>query len=246
MFNKLHTNLAPFAPEYDVRGRLQALGVSPAFISGSGPYFPWAASTATGENYSPVTIGQLKIAFSFDLPASIRPTIISQPLSLTVGPGGATSFSVAATGTPTLIYQWRKNGSNLTNGGNVSGSTSTTLTITNVQSADAASYTVVVSNNAGSVTSILAALSVSDDIDGDGLSDAWETQYFGSLINGANADYDGDGLSNLVEWQTGLDPTYRLDGISLPSEVQLVLRTPVPNFFGVNTSTWTITKLVTP
>ena len=55
------------APGYDVRGRLLLLGVPSAAISGAGPYYPWSVTPSAGENYDSVTIGQLKIVFSFDL-----------------------------------------------------------------------------------------------------------------------------------------------------------------------------------
>ncbi len=45
-----------------------------------------------------------------------------------------------------------------------------------------------------------------DDQDEDGLSDTWEHQNFGGLVQTAGADYDGDGTSNLVESRLGLDP----------------------------------------
>ena len=61
---------------------------------------------------------------------------------------------MAATGTAPLSYQWRKNGTNL------SGGTSSTYTITSAQTTDAGSYSVVVSNSAGSVTSGSASLTV--------------------------------------------------------------------------------------
>jgi len=86
--------------------------------------------------------------------AAAAPTISSQPQSLTVTAGANANFSVTATGTPSPSYQWRKNGSN------ISGATAATLSLTNVQSADAANYTVVVSNSAGSVTSSTATLTV--------------------------------------------------------------------------------------
>ncbi|HXS67710.1 MAG TPA: hypothetical protein VN761_02635, partial [Candidatus Polarisedimenticolia bacterium] len=44
------------------------------------------------------------------------------------------------------------------------------------------------------------------DSDGDGLPDAWETQYFGTLAYGANDDPDHDGLSNYQEYIAGTDP----------------------------------------
>ena len=88
------------------------------------------------------------------------PAITTQPQSLTSAAGTTASFSATATGSAPLSYQWRLNGVNLANGGRISGATTTTLTISGVQSADAGSYTLVVSNGAGSVTSAAAALTV--------------------------------------------------------------------------------------
>ncbi|HSW46893.1 MAG TPA: C39 family peptidase, partial [Phycisphaerae bacterium] len=45
------------------------------------------------------------------------PTITQHPTSLVVPPGGTATFTVGATGTSPLSYQWQKNGSNVTNGG---------------------------------------------------------------------------------------------------------------------------------
>ena len=60
-----------------------------------------------------------------------------------------------------LTFQWRKNGVNLTNGGNISGATTTTLTINPVGPADHASYAVVVTNPFGvTAASTAAALTV--------------------------------------------------------------------------------------
>jgi hypothetical protein len=67
-------------------------------------------------------------------------------------------FTVAALGVPYLSYQWQKNGAALTNGGNVSGSTTAALTLSNVQTADMAAYSVVIANAVGNVTSLPATL----------------------------------------------------------------------------------------
>ena len=45
-----------------------------------------------------------------------------------------------------LSYQWQKNGANLSNGGNIAGATSSSLTVSSVQISDAANYAVVVTN----------------------------------------------------------------------------------------------------
>jgi hypothetical protein len=79
----------------------------------------------------------------------IPPTIVSQPVSRILYPGRTARFKASATGTP-LQFQWRKNGVNLPNGGNVSGAQSDTLVIGNVGPGDVASYTLVVTNTAGS------------------------------------------------------------------------------------------------
>ena len=75
------------------------------------------------------------------------------PVSRTNDAGTTATFTVLASGTTPLNYQWHKNGTNLTDTGNVSGLASNTLTLTNVLGADRADYSVVVTNAAGTATS---------------------------------------------------------------------------------------------
>jgi len=86
--------------------------------------------------------------------AAVAPTIISQPTSLTVTAGQSVSFSVTASGSATLTYQWRKNGTA------ISGATSATYSIAATTTANAGSFTILVTNSAGSVTSGAAVLTV--------------------------------------------------------------------------------------
>lgn len=79
---------------------------------------------------------------------SINPFITTQPASVSVCAGGTASFSTAASGT-SLSYQWKKNGANLTNGGNISGATTASLTINPVTIADADIYSVDVTSSGG-------------------------------------------------------------------------------------------------
>jgi hypothetical protein len=88
------------------------------------------------------------------------PSIATQPQSLTVTNGGPATFSVAVIGTPTLSYHWQFNSNNLSNGGIISGSTTSNLTLSATTTSNSGSYTVVVSNSAGSVTSSPATLTV--------------------------------------------------------------------------------------
>ncbi len=88
------------------------------------------------------------------------PAITAQPMSLVVSVGANVSFGVSASGTAPLSYQWRFNGTDLASGGQYSGATATTLSISNVQLANAGSYVVVVTNALGSVASAVATLTV--------------------------------------------------------------------------------------
>src|SRR5205085_2663476 len=80
------------------------------------------------------------------------PVINSQPQSLAAVVGGNASFAVSASSTFPLRYDWRKNGVSLP------GQTAATLTLTNIQAVQFANYTVLVSNDDGSVLSQPAAL----------------------------------------------------------------------------------------
>ncbi len=87
-------------------------------------------------------------------PTVTAPTITTQPASRTVTAGANVTFTVAASGTAPLSYQWQKDSVNL------AGATSATLTLSSVTSANAGSYRAVVSNSAGSATSAAATLTV--------------------------------------------------------------------------------------
>ena len=83
----------------------------------------------------------------------LAPTIITQPVSQTVGVGSSPSFFVAAAGSVPMTYQWRLDGSD------IPGATSAALTLTNAGFGLAGSYSAVVSNAYGSAVSSNAVLS---------------------------------------------------------------------------------------
>jgi pectin methylesterase-like acyl-CoA thioesterase len=91
------------------------------------------------------------------------PVITLQPMPSTSATiGGNVTFTIAATGDGTLTYQWRKNGTPITNGASGSGSTysgatTTSLTIGGLSASDDGSYDVVVTNPGGSTTSSATA-----------------------------------------------------------------------------------------
>ena len=84
------------------------------------------------------------------------PFVVTQPISQTVTVGGTAAFSVTASGTAPLNYQWQLNGSNIT------GATASLLTLVNVQTTDAGNYSVSVSNLVGTVNSSNAVLTVTE------------------------------------------------------------------------------------
>jgi hypothetical protein len=85
---------------------------------------------------------------------AVAPTITQQPKSVTVTAGQSATFTVLASGTGPLSYQWKKNGAA------ISGATSASYAISSTTTASAGSYTVTVSNTAGSATSAAAVLTV--------------------------------------------------------------------------------------
>ena len=86
----------------------------------------------------------------------IAPSITTQPSSQTVLLGNAATFSVAATGTDPLTYQWYKNAAPIAN------ATASTYTIAATTLADAGLYSVTVTNLDGSLSSTQATLTVSE------------------------------------------------------------------------------------
>ncbi len=84
----------------------------------------------------------------------VAPAITAAPTDLTLVAGTGGAFTVAATGTPPLTYQWRRRGAPLP------GETSATLNFSPAQLVHASDYDVVVSNAAGSVTSPAVSLTV--------------------------------------------------------------------------------------
>ena len=88
------------------------------------------------------------------LTVNVPPTILTQPLGITVVENGTASFQVEATGAPPLSYQWLKDGTAIV------GASNAVLTITNAQAADAGRYVVRVANGAGAADSQVAVLTV--------------------------------------------------------------------------------------
>lgn len=94
------------------------------------------------------------LSASATLGVNSGPGIVVQPENISASAGDAVTFSVTASGTAPLTYRW------LLNGSNVTGAISSTLFLPSAQIVDAGSYSVVVTNSLGSVTSSIAVLTV--------------------------------------------------------------------------------------
>jgi hypothetical protein len=94
------------------------------------------------------------------LTIGLPPSITNQPISLTVTNGSPAIFTVGASGVPPFAYQWQMNGTNLSDGANITGSVTSTLTLAAAGANDAGSYDVIITNGYGSVTSSVVALNV--------------------------------------------------------------------------------------
>lgn len=165
----------------------------------------------------------------------VAPTITDQPDSQTVVAGTTAVFSVSAGGTAPLVYQWRKGGVDLTNGGNVAGADTATLMLTNVQPGDAGSYDVVVSNLAGDATSAAAVLFVNTmglywDL---GVADFAQDWSNPELIT-ANDDWSGvpsliGYLGQGITAGTGVDPQTLTGTSSASNDVDVIANAGNPN-----------------
>jgi hypothetical protein len=84
------------------------------------------------------------------------PTITMQPADRVIGVGTGTTFTVAATGSPTLRYQWKRNGTA------IPGANGATYEFSNAPLSASDSYQVDVTNDVGTTPSRVATLSVLD------------------------------------------------------------------------------------
>ena len=119
-----------------------------AATSDSGSQFSVVVSNSTGS----VTSNTVTLTVTT---AAVAPSILTQPASQTLNVGQTATFSVTASGTAPLNYQWLKNGTT------ISGATLASYTTPATTASDSGSqFTVTVSNSIGAVTSNIAALTI--------------------------------------------------------------------------------------
>ena len=145
--------------------RFLTSGAAPrGLISGatSSGYTINPVGTGNAGNYYAVAsvVGSSRQSTNATLMVDVLPSITSQPQNAVAYLGATVTFSVTATGVPAPGYQWLFKSMNLTDGGNIYGSATSTLTITNVQPSNGGTYNAVVSNTCGLFTSSNAILTV--------------------------------------------------------------------------------------
>ena len=153
-FSVMASGTAPLSYQWlknssNIGGATAASYTTPATIAGdSGAKFDVVVSNSAGS----ITSAMATLTVSA---AAVAPTITTQPANQSVNVGQSATFSVTATGTAPLSYQWQKNSAN------ISGATTSSYATPATSSGDnGAKFDVVVSNAAGTQTSTMATLTV--------------------------------------------------------------------------------------
>jgi Immunoglobulin I-set domain len=153
-FSVMASGTPPFSYQWlknnaNISGATAASYTTPATIAGDdGAKFDVVVSNAAGSVTSAVATLTVNAG-------AVAPTITAQPANQTVVVGQTATFSVTATGTAPLSYQWQKNSAN------INGATASSYTTPATVSGDnGANFDVVVSNTAGNQTSTMATLTV--------------------------------------------------------------------------------------
>jgi hypothetical protein len=135
-------------------------------------YILWEYGNSNLDNTFPVTMGLTQVGVTNNDPRllgaqnatvwlngwtpQLLPNILNNPTNQTVFAGGTATFTVNATSISAPTYQWLQNGTNAP----YATATNATLVILNAQAADAGTYSVIISNSAGTATSTSATLTV--------------------------------------------------------------------------------------
>ena len=156
-FSVIATGTAPLTYEWRKDGAL-VVGATNAVLTLT------SVTAASGGSYTSVVTNTFGSATSAAAaltvtttplpPTVIAPSITQPPTNRSVATGASATFAVVAAGTAPFAYQWRKNGVTLV------GASAATYAIASAAVADAGSYSVVVTNSAGAITSAAAILEV--------------------------------------------------------------------------------------
>jgi pectate lyase len=184
----------PYSYTMDDPAQLQAIVTSPTGGAGAG-VLTWNKTNWMMTSYAPTA-----------------PVITADPQSQTVALSNSVTFTVLAYGSAPMTYQWYRNTNTL-----LGGATNSSFSIGSVQAGDVGTYSVIVSNGAGTATSASADLSLTSTTTP---FQDWQTQFFGCTNCSqadASADPDGDGMNNQAEFLAGSDPTTSASALRIVS-----------------------------
>lgn len=187
-----------------VTAALGFVGYQGAFLIGSeldqGPACNWNGMLDDVAVFAgPLTQDQIQIVMSGDFSGFTGgpPNIVSQPESILALPGETAAFSVGAYGAQTLHYQWYFDGASMGAAG-----TNATLALNNVQSGQAGTYSAVVNNAGGSVTSQPVVLSIGSLVALWRFNEGSGTTAFDASGHGNNGTLMGEN-GNVPAWSAG-------------------------------------------
>jgi GH25 family lysozyme M1 (1,4-beta-N-acetylmuramidase) len=151
--NTTVTNWPSWIAAYPANPNPQTGGPSSSFPWPTWNFWQYADTNASGGD-SDVFKGTASGLTAYLVGNQGFPFIFSQPSSRYGDVGGSIKLTAQAGGASPLRYQWRFNGVN------ISGATTSSFTLTNLQAANAGNYVVVVTNSSGATTSSVAVLTM--------------------------------------------------------------------------------------
>jgi hypothetical protein len=204
MFSVVANGTAPLSYQWrknssNITGATAASYTTPATTSAdNGAKFDVVVSNSVNS----VTSTQATLTVSV---AAVAPTITTQPANQTVTAGQTATFSVTASGTAPLSYQWQKNAAPIT------GATAASYTTPVTTTADSGElFRVVVSNLAGSATSNTATLTVNPGTSNSSVDVV--TYHYDNARSGQNLNETTLTLANVNSTQFGKKGEFTVDG----------------------------------
>jgi hypothetical protein len=177
-------------------------------------FAPQVAGNASGS--VSFTSAQLSTAFTVPMTgagAAVAPSVTSQPISQSILTGQTATFSVTASGTAPLSYQWKKNGVAIT------GATSASYTTPAETNADSgAQFSAAVSNSAGTATSNNAVLTVTTNPVGPSITTQPSNQTIFANLTAT--------FSVLANGTSPLSYQWRKNGVAIPGATSTSYTTP--------------------
>jgi len=221
--------------------------ITPSALLFSGNFLFWQYQNTDSAGTTPVTFSSLTTlpdadsrllaatnvaSWFYGWTPQLAPNILTNPVGSYLAPGGTVNLAVTATGIPEPTYRWLKNGTN------VPGATSATLAIPGAAATDSGTYSVVVSNSAGSVVSSAVAVTVNTSPVASN-APASTTVNTPLLLPAAKvalyaSDADGNALT-----LTGVSAT-STNGGSVTLVSGTITYTPVTDFIGVDQFNYTV------